>query len=358
MNIRHISADELTAEHVAAWTAIQQSTAAFDSPYFHPEFTRAVASVRDDVEIGILEEDGEPVGFFPYQRGPGDVARPVGGKMSDFQGVVVKEGLNWTAGNLLDGCSLTAWLFDHLIASQTPFERHHWRVDPSPYVDASLGWVKYRATQRTTRPSWFKRVERKRRQAAREAGPLRFVFDCDDPTVFRNLIKWKRRQYKATGVADVLAVDWTVALLERIRAVKSKEFSGVTSVLYMSDVPTVVMFSMHFKDVLHAWFSAYHPDFAQFSPGITLWLELIEASSRLGIRRIDLGKGPEEYKTRLMTGAIDVVEGAVDTRPITGRLRRNCRLAYDWTRQSPLRKPLLRPGRFVRRWIESKGLKR
>ena len=79
MNIRLIPAEQLTPEHVAAWADIQRAEAALDSPYFRPEFTQAVAAVRGDVEVGVLEEGGEPVGFFPFQRGRGNVARPVGG---------------------------------------------------------------------------------------------------------------------------------------------------------------------------------------------------------------------------------------------------------------------------------------
>ena len=38
-----------------------------DNPFFRPEFTQAVAAVRDDVEVAVLEIQQQPVGFFPYQ---------------------------------------------------------------------------------------------------------------------------------------------------------------------------------------------------------------------------------------------------------------------------------------------------
>ncbi len=357
MNIQLLSADKLTADQIAAWTEIQRSEPALDSPYFRPEFTRAVAAVRGDVEIGVLEEHGEPVGFFPFQRARGNVALPVGGKMSDFHGLIARKDLQWEPRELLRGCRLAAWRFDHLIASQSPPQPYHWHVAPSPYVDLSHGWEGYRAEQLAVRPEWFKRAERKLRQADREAGPLRVELESDDPAVFQYMLKWKRRQYKRTGMTDALAFDWTVALLERARVAKGEGFSGVTSALYMGGVLTAVLLSIRSHGVLHAWFSAYHPDFAQLSPGIVFWMKLIQAYPQLGVRRIDLGKGPEEYKTRLMSAAIDVAEGAVDLRPIAGFLRRNCRHAYDWTRQSPLRRPLLKPGRIIRRLIESRSFR-
>ena len=76
-----------------AWSQIQRDNEELASPYFRPEFTQAVASVRGDVEVAVLEDHGEIVGFFPYQRGRGGVARPVGGRLSDFQGVVARKGV-------------------------------------------------------------------------------------------------------------------------------------------------------------------------------------------------------------------------------------------------------------------------
>ena len=91
------------------------------------------------------------------------------------------------------------------------------------------------------------------------------------------------------------------------------------SALYMGDVLAAVLLSMRSYGVLHAWFSAYRPDFAPLSPGLILWLELARLCPELGIRRIDMGKGPEEYKRHLMSGAIDVAEGSVDLRPVPSR---------------------------------------
>jgi CelD/BcsL family acetyltransferase involved in cellulose biosynthesis len=65
MKIDIIPATEFSRDHIAAWRALQQADPALDSPLFHPEFTRAVAAVRDDVEVAVLEEAGEFVGFFP-----------------------------------------------------------------------------------------------------------------------------------------------------------------------------------------------------------------------------------------------------------------------------------------------------
>jgi CelD/BcsL family acetyltransferase involved in cellulose biosynthesis len=357
MNIHLISAAELTPEHIAAWDAIVRSDTTLDSPYFRPEFTQAVAAVRGDVEIGVLEQGGELVGFFPFQRGRKNVGLPVGGRMSDFQGVVARKDAAWQPRQLLRGCRLSAWHFDHLLAKQKPFQPYHWTVAPSPYIDLSRGWEGYRADQLALHREYFKRAIRKHRSAQREAGPLRFETHTDSPDVFQMLVKWKMEQYCRTKVTNVLAFDWTVALLERILAAKGEAFSSMMSALYMGNVLTAVLLSMRSYGVVHGWFSAYRPNFAPLSPGLVLWLEVVRAYPALGIRRIDLGKGPEEYKTHLMSGAIDVAEGSVDRRPVTRLVRRNWRRAYDWARRSPLRRPLLAPGRILRNMVESRSLR-
>src|SRR5437773_375447 len=74
------------------WLEIQRQSAIYGSPYFRPEFTRAAAAVRQDVEIAAIQEHGKTVGFWPFQRGKLSLGRPIGGKMSDFHGPIVRPG--------------------------------------------------------------------------------------------------------------------------------------------------------------------------------------------------------------------------------------------------------------------------
>ncbi|MEN6452306.1 MAG: GNAT family N-acetyltransferase [Thermoguttaceae bacterium] len=357
MNVRLVSADSLTPADVAAWAAIQRSVVAFDSPYFRPEFTQAVAAVRRGVEVGVLEDRGCSVGFFPFQRRRNGIAQPVGGMLSDFHGVVARNEVAWAPRQLLRACGLTAWQFDHLPTSQTPFAADCWRTAPSPYIDLSCGWEGYMAQQHAEHAQWFKQAVRKLRRAERNAGPARVELDTDRDAVFECLVKWKVEQYERTGVTNVLAVDWTRRLLDRIRTTEGEAFSGMTSALYLGDALAAVLLSMRSYGVMHAWFSAYDPALATHSPGLLLWLELARRCPEAGIRRIDMGKGPEPYKRHMMSGAIDVAEGAVDLRPVRRLVRRQWRRAYDWARHSPLRQPLLVPGRMIRNMIQSRSLR-
>src|SRR6185295_6906115 len=118
MNVEVIKPNELTAELLARWDEIQSHNAALSNPYFRPEYAKAIARLRNDVEIAVLEQHGLPCGFFAYQRDRWNGAAPVGGRISDYQGVVAVPDLKWTADELLKKARLRGFRFDHLLAGQ------------------------------------------------------------------------------------------------------------------------------------------------------------------------------------------------------------------------------------------------
>ncbi len=63
--------------------------------------------------------------------------------------------------------------------------------------------------------------------------------------------------------------------------------------------------------MLHWWFPVYDPQFAAFAPGWILLRELTVAAPSLGVTRIDLGRGDDEYKRRAKTGDTMVCQGFV-----------------------------------------------
>src|SRR5688572_30376462 len=101
LTVRVTTPTKLSSAELQAWTDFQRADPGLESPYFRPEFTSAVASVRTDVEVAILEEHGAPVGFLPYQRGALNIGKPVGGKLSDYQGVIANVGTDWTPAQIV-----------------------------------------------------------------------------------------------------------------------------------------------------------------------------------------------------------------------------------------------------------------
>jgi len=351
MNITPIPAGRMTPAHVLAWSRLQRADAAVDSPFLRPEFTQAVASVREGVEVAVLEEDGEPVGFFPFQRTRWNLGKPVGGPLNDCQGIVARKGLAWTAEELIRGCGLAAWEFTNLVASQEAFQPYHDDAEHSVFMDLSDGFEAYRAARRESGSQQIKKIMKKGRGLAREAGPLRFEPHTTDNRVFEALIQWKAAQYRTTKVTNVFAFDWTRALLEHILHNPSESLCGMLSALYAGDCLAAVDLGIRSYDVLHAWFPAYNRAFQKYSPGSVLTIEIAKAAESLGIRRIEMGKSSSSlmpYKTRFTTGSTLLAKGSVTRHPVSRMLRRAWHRTYEWVRSSPLRGPAAFAGRWTR----------
>ncbi len=343
-----VKADQLTAQQVSDWSRLQQQNREFDSPYFRPEFTRAVASVRDDVEVAILERHGQSIGFLPYQRRSFNRGRPGGGRLSDFQGFIVQKEENWSAEDLLGGCGLRVWEFDHLLATQQPFLAGCAQTDQSPFIDVSQGFDKYRSDQRAAGKKELINIGRKYRKMEREVGPLRFEAHTTDARVFDQLLNWKSTQYQQSQTTNVFSYDWTVELLKHILTEQNEAFSGMLSTLHVGDRLIAIHLGMRSNRVFHYWFPAYNVEFRRYSPGTMLLIEIAKAAEALGIERIDLGKGPESYKASLMSGSIAVAEGLIDRNPVARTYRQTWHRTRNWMKASRLCTPVVMFAQAIR----------
>jgi CelD/BcsL family acetyltransferase involved in cellulose biosynthesis len=337
MHIRAIPASQLSPRHLDIWSQLQQSDPALDSPLFRPEFTMAVAAGCDNVEVSVLEETGEPAGFFPFQRLPGDVGMPVAGRLNDFHGVVARQGAGWTAPELIRSSGLSAWHFHNVLSCQEPFGPFSWAQAASPYIDISAGYEVYCKVLRERGSDEIRRIGQKKRKMERELGSLRFVTHTTDKQVFESLICWKLQQYERTKATNFLAGRWKIDLLQRLSRTEGVCFSGMLSALYAGDRLAAVHLGLRSGGVLHGWFPAYNFEYFNYSPGQILWQQIIEAGPSLGIRRIDLGCGEERFKSNLMSGAILGGEGSVDLRGVRKWARRSWFRTCHWIKASPLR---------------------
>lgn len=348
MNIRVTKFETLTHDEIAIWSEIQRLETSLDSPYFRPEFTRAVAGVRNDVEVAVLEESGIPVGFLPFQRSSWNAGRPIGGGLSDFHGLVARSGITCDPLELLRACGLSTWHFSHLVAGQTwlaPYVRH---VAHSPYIcipDGMDAYVQLRASGRC----FMARYGQKKRKLAREIGPVQCEFHQPDPAILDMCIYWKREQYWRTSELDIFGFSWIRNLLTNLLEYVGEDFSAVVSVLRAGDRIAAIHFGMRSQGVFHSWFPTYNVELAKYSPGFLHWVELMKSAQAHGIRRIDLSKGQEGFKRRIQSGAARVAEGTVDAQIGTAVLRQVFLSARDRLRDSPLGAPVRTPARIVRR---------
>jgi len=356
MNVNVIPADSLTPEQMLAWSRLQRADVALASPFFRPEFVCAASAIRQNVEVAVLEEGNEPVGFFPFARTRRNVGQPVASPMNDFQGPILAPGVTFNARQLIRQCGLVAWHFDHLAPWQSPFWRYRSVEVDSPYVDLSGGFDAYQEARSKAGSRELTTVGRKTRKLGREHGPLRFEFHTADRGALEKLIEWKKDQCRRTKVASLFDHAWSIRLLEHVLARPSKAFSGVLSALYVDDRPAAVHLGIRSQRVLHWWFPAYDPTFRKYSPGMILLAEVAKACQSQGIKRIDLGKGMTQFKNSFMSGAVPVAEGSVDSRPLVGTLTHGWLRTRDWVRSSRLRAPAHRLNRFLDKTRSCLGL--
>lgn len=231
-----VRGNELTAEVVKRWRALQASNPELASPCFSPEFTQAVAAVRPDVEVALIKPNNEEIeAIFPFQRERRNRAIPVGGIVSDYQGIICRPGLIFEPKELLTQCGLIAWDFDRLIASQQLFTPYHKLCEPSALIDLSRGYAAYARERRAAGSRQIAKCQNLMRRLEREIGPLRFVAHSPEGGLLNQVLAWKSEQYRRTGWNDLFTAGWGRELVERVHAIQSKQFAGMLSILYAGD---------------------------------------------------------------------------------------------------------------------------
>ncbi|AEG93648.1 GNAT family N-acetyltransferase [Ramlibacter tataouinensis] len=341
MKLSVIRPHELDAPAQARWRDLQLSNQALASPYFCPEFTRAVGSVRPDIRILVMEQGAGPaVGFFPFQLGPYGLGEPAGRPFSDHHGVIAAPGTRWDWGELLRAAGLVFWRFDHLCAAQAPAIPGVRRV-PSPALDLSQGFQAYKRRRLQAGVRRIGELDRGACKLARAVGPLRFELHSSSRAVFDTVLRLKSQQYRRTGARDVLAMPWARAMLEDIWRLDTPGFGGRLSALWAGDQLVSASLGMCSARVWHWWLPAYDTAHARHSPGLQLLMRVAEGVAAQGHALLDLGKGDEAYKSTFADHELPLAEGCLAGPAPLATLLRAGQAAHHWLRESPLR-PLVR----------------
>lgn len=275
----------------------------------------------------------------------------MGGRLSDYQGLIVSPGQDLKIESLMNGCRLKVWHFDHLLAGQKIFERYHGRMATSPIIDISGGFNNYLKEKKELGSKNVAKLQRQARKFEREIGLLRLAIYSNSAKAFSQVIEWKRAQCRRTGGADFLDWGWTTDMLEQIWHKRKEMFAGMLSVLYCEDNIVAAHFGMRSKSVFHWWFPTYNMHYSKYSPGGILLLKLVEALTGEGINYIDLGKGDDFYKPRFATGGIQLAEGCIWLPSTSGFFQKARYETKLFLRDSPLLKPLKIPLKTIRNII-------
>lgn len=306
-----IPARRLTSEQVARWSALIPLGGDWASPFFRPEYTLAVAAVRESIDVCVIRQERNIVGFFPFERVDRTVGRPVGGSMSNFQGVVAAPGAQWDVEGIARATKLTTLKFHHQVQNQPQFDAYITQRAPSPIVDLAGGWDTYLARRRDAGVSSFNALPRKMRKLERELGALRFVSHTADPEVFDKLVEWKRAQYERTSTRGSMSHEWALLVLRRLCHIQDAAFAGTLSALYAGERLIAAHAGMRSATAWHYWYPAYDPAIGQLSPGLVLMHEMCRWAAGAGLARIDLGPGEGAHKDLFATSETSVGVGQV-----------------------------------------------
>jgi CelD/BcsL family acetyltransferase involved in cellulose biosynthesis len=330
MNVTVIAGKELSEGHLARWGEIQRSDGTLASPFLCPEFTILAAAACRGVRVGIMEQGGHIVGFFPFQRFYRVIGRPVAYTISDCQGVVVGPDVRWSAEELLSACGLSVFEFNHLLACQSAFGAYQRKQGTSPVINLAGGYEAYRKERREAGSEQLKKLENLARRMERELGPLRFEAQVADATAFKKLVELKLSHDLEKGYKGVLAVGWVREMVERIHQTRTDGFAGMLSALYAGEELVAVHMGMRSRTVWHYWMPAYEPRHAKLSPGLILLMRMAQAAPGLGITTIDMGKGQMDYKERFMNGSVPLAEGRVCMSRLVAAVADGVRQARVW----------------------------
>ncbi|MBN1171690.1 MAG: GNAT family N-acetyltransferase [Micromonosporaceae bacterium] len=353
-NVDLVSLDRLTGEDLETWHRLRSANPFLDSPYFHPGFAQALHARVHPVLVAVGRGNaGQVLALLPCHRTRATL-RPAGWPAADFQGPVLAPGSAFPLPLLLTG-GIRRFTFDHLVEvcdGVLPWVESK-RI--SPFLDVTGGLDGYLGRVVRSGREHLKQARRDAVKAQRQYGSLRFTPTSHDATALDHLIALKRAQYARTGARDYFAGAGRVSLLHDLLHTRDPAFGGLLSTLHAGEHLIAAHFGLRSGPVLHWWFPVYDPAFARLSPGWMLLREMVLAAPALGLNRIDLGRGEDDYKRRAKTGETVVCQGVVTRCQASRVLRTASRSLAAALASSPAGPVLRRTIRTIRNRGHSRG---
>lgn len=316
-----ISPADLTPAQAGLWREMRAATPAFASPLLGPDFAAAVAAERADAAVAVLRQGERIVGFFPYHRRFGGLARPIGAPFSDYHAVVTEPSPAFDAEAVLAAAALTAFRFNGLVDPWGLFTATQAATHDAHVItlDSDLDAEAFLESRRAASAKKFKNWRRLEHKLEREVGPLRVAAPDRTGAAFDQLIAWKRAQLFRTGLHDFLGPEWSRRLMRRLFQTDG-EFAGLMITLWAGDRLVAGHVGVREGETYHPWLAACDPTLADYSPGQAFLWRAIAAMPELGLRRYDLGVGHDHYKRPYASAQHQVIEGLAVAGSPLGRL--------------------------------------
>jgi CelD/BcsL family acetyltransferase involved in cellulose biosynthesis len=344
-----IPLDQLPPHLIALWREMLDDAGAEIGPFLHPEFVRAVAAVRPNVEVGVLGGADEIDGFLPYQRGRWSIARPVAGRLCDQAGAVLRPGATWQPREFARAVGLRAIRLANAPVGDPALAPYQDQPKRIRYLDMSAGFETYRKQNLASGSRFIRQIESRIRKAEALYGPMRFEWHTEDADVLATLLEWKAAQRRQSGTPDIFDLNWARGLVERLRHVHVDGFEGVLSAVWFGDTLAAAHFGIRSATVLQYWVPGYNDALARYSPGLACLLAVAEEAASRGVVRVDLGVGEQRFKLQAADGVREVATATVRRDPAVGALLTTLDGMRSWARESPARDWLHRASRAIAR---------
>jgi CelD/BcsL family acetyltransferase involved in cellulose biosynthesis len=359
LQIDVVRPSDLSVDELSVWSAFQNADPALDSPFLSPGWALAVSRAqrqeRGEVRVAVLRDGSDARGFMPV-RITGLTAMAAGAPMTDYQGLVAAPGVTLDTRQLIQALGVQRFDFSHMLADQAAFAPHMRGDTASHVMDLSQGYGAYEAERRES-SGVLKDIDRRRRKAEREVGPIVFAAHSRSRTDFDRLFDWKREQLRATGQTDIFETGWTMKLMRELFTQRDPEFGGVLFTLHIGDSLAAAHFHLRGRRTIHAWMIAHDAALDRFSPGLILFQSIARWMDDTPFSVIDLGAGDYRFKLQLANRQVAVAHGFVG-RPSPLSLLRQ---AQYGVREAAERLPLGQfselPGKAMRRLDQWRGLR-
>jgi CelD/BcsL family acetyltransferase involved in cellulose biosynthesis len=293
-----------------AWKTLRAQNPDLWSPYFDIRLFDILAQHREDAKLAVVREGGHIKALLPFQGKKGGLARPLGAPLSDQHGVIQAQTGGTSLEEIVAQLSMSGFVFSGM--------RHHVEgalklasglchvADMTDGLDAYIAWRKANWNEQV------KKNERRKRQGARDWGPMRLETACPTTSnAFEILMAWKQAKYRETNRHNVLAVPWIQHVLRALYESDDPSFRGEITALYFGEHLAALEFGLRADNAMHSWFPAYDQAYSKVSPGILLMDGMIENCGARGVTKVDLGIGHDQYKRHASNAPVTVWAGSL-----------------------------------------------
>ena len=350
MNIDIVRPRDLTHQEIARWSELQAADPDTANPFFSPHWARAVDRAQGEdspVRVAVLYDGPRIEGFFPAKV-QGGTAMPAGAPMCDYQGLIASADVSLDARALLAAFGVGRYDFSHMPETQSTFASHVRGTCPSWIVRLPFGYDVY-AADKKEESGIIKDMDKRRRKAERELGPITFTAFSRSKSDFDQLIAWKRENYKESGQTDIFESSWTVALMRELFNSRDPDFGGVLYTLHIGDKLAAAQFHLRGGDVIHAWIIAHDCDFERVSPGLLLFQDILRWMDDTPYTAIDFGPGDYRFKQLLANDTCNVGHGFIGRPGASSFVRSAAYGIRDVAERLPLGQMSELPGKAMRR---------